>query len=76
MSNELDGAILTEPILEIAVMSPVRTKQQTSSGGIVYRYDPNGLYIALIHRTTPEGRMVWCLPKGWVEPGETLQETA
>ena len=57
-------------------MSSVRTKQQTSSGGIIFSREPDGLHIALIGRTTPKGQNIWCLPKGWVEPGETLEETA
>lgn len=33
-------------------------------------------YIALIARLNRAGRLEWCLPKGHVEPGETLVETA
>lgn len=33
-------------------------------------------YIALIARRNRAGRLEWCLPKGHVEPGETLVETA
>jgi 8-oxo-dGTP pyrophosphatase MutT (NUDIX family) len=32
--------------------------------------------IAIIARRNRAGRVEWCLPKGHVEPGETLQETA
>jgi len=49
----------------------VRTLREISSGGVVYR-ELNGITeVALIrvgHR--------WCLPKGQVEKGEELQETA
>ncbi len=49
----------------------MRTLKEISSGGVVYR-DLNGITeVALIrvgHR--------WCLPKGQVEKGEELQETA
>ncbi|CAG7570873.1 Putative mutator protein MutT4 [Barrientosiimonas humi] len=33
-------------------------------------------YLALIARYNRAGRLEWCLPKGHVEPGETLVETA
>ena len=33
-------------------------------------------YIAIIARLNRAGRLEWCLPKGHVEPGETLVETA
>jgi ADP-ribose pyrophosphatase YjhB (NUDIX family) len=48
------------------------TREQTSAGGVVVRHD-DGLQICLIN---PAGRRVWGLPKGGVEPGETLGETA
>lgn len=54
----------------------VKTKQETSSGGIIYRRKDNSLEVALTSRTTQTGKRVWCLPKGWVEKGETLEETA
>lgn len=57
-------------------MNPVPSKQQISSGGVLFRQDPHGYQLALIRRTTPDGREVWCLPKGWVEPGETLEAAA
>ena len=34
------------------------------------------MLVALTSRTTQKGEKVWCLPKGWVEKGETLEETA
>jgi 8-oxo-dGTP pyrophosphatase MutT (NUDIX family) len=55
-------------------MAPV--KQQTSSGGVLYRAG-NGQYdVVLIRRSAPDRKVVWCLPKGWVEPGESLEQTA
>ena len=32
--------------------------------------------IAIIARRNRSGRVEWCLPKGHVEPGETLVQTA
>jgi len=49
----------------------VRTLREISSGGVVYRELNGTTEVALIrvgHR--------WCLPKGQVEKGEELQETA
>lgn len=44
----------------------VKFKSQTSSGGVVFRYDGQ-LEICLIN---PVGRTVWALPKGGIEAGE------
>ncbi len=44
----------------------METKRQTSSGGVVFRYDGE-LQICLIN---PVGRRVWALPKGGIETGE------
>ena len=49
----------------------MRTLREISSGGVVYRELNGTTEVALIrvgHR--------WCLPKGQVEKGEELQETA
>lgn len=50
--------------------------QQVSSGGVIFRPGSAGIEIALIQKTLKGGKQVWCLPKGWVEPGEKLEETA
>ncbi len=51
-----------------------------AAGGLVERQTPEGLRIAVVHRTRYEdrdgGTGDWVLPKGKVEPGETLEETA
>ena len=49
----------------------MRTVREVSSGGIIYRHRRGLTEIALIRV-----RDRWCLPKGQVEPGETLQDTA
>src|SRR5688572_15402724 len=49
----------------------MRTIREISSGGIVYRRVQGNTQVALIR---VRGR--WCLPKGRVEEGESLAETA
>ena len=49
----------------------MRTLREISSGGVVYREYNGTTEVALI-RVGPR----WCLPKGQVEKGEELQETA
>lgn len=49
----------------------MRTVREISSGGIVYRRSQGVTQVALIR---VRGR--WCLPKGRVEKGESLAETA
>jgi ADP-ribose pyrophosphatase YjhB (NUDIX family) len=57
-------------------MNTKNTIQQVSSGGVIFRTVPVGNEIALIRKTLKGGKQVWCLPKGWVEPGESLEEAA
>lgn len=53
------------------------TATQVSSGGVIYRATPDGgAEVALIAYTGRGGGRVWCLPKGGVEPNESLEETA
>jgi len=51
-----------------------------AAGGLVERQTPEGLRIVVVHRTRYKdrdgGAGDWVLPKGKVEPGETLEETA
>ncbi len=49
---------------------------QISSGGVIFRPEAAGIEIALIRKTLKGGKRIWCLPKGWVEPGESLEEAA
>jgi len=51
----------------------VRTLRQISAGGVVYRWVGSRPEVVLIAR---DGGKVWCLPKGLVEPGESVRETA
>ncbi|AKU14996.1 NUDIX hydrolase [Luteipulveratus mongoliensis] len=50
--------------------------EERSAGGVVIDVRGGAAYIALIARLNRAGRLEWCLPKGHVEPGETLVETA
>ena len=50
-----------------------KVKHQVSSGGVIFRHLEGKLQIALI--SIRDGR-VWALPKGRVEAGETLEQTA
>jgi 8-oxo-dGTP pyrophosphatase MutT (NUDIX family) len=53
-----------------------RGKRQVSSGGLVYRGRGGGIEVALILRRVSSGHSVYSLPKGWVEPGESLEAAA
>lgn len=50
-----------------------KTRRAVSSGGVVSRKRDSRIEVALIARS---GKTVWCLPKGAVEKGESLEETA
>jgi 8-oxo-dGTP pyrophosphatase MutT (NUDIX family) len=51
-------------------------RHQVSSGGVIFRRGSAGIEIALIRKTLKNGKQIWCLPKGWVEPAETLEGAA
>ena len=51
----------------------MKVKRQFSSGGVIFRPSPRGPKVALISR---QGSTIWCLPKGLIEKGESLEETA
>lgn len=53
--------------------APAKIKIQTSAGGVVYRLTPKGPEVVLI---SVKGGKVWTLPKGTVDEGEKLEETA
>ena len=54
---------------------PPGVKDRTSAGGLVVRQDDatGQILIALIHEANADG---WFLPKGGVEDGESLEDTA
>jgi ADP-ribose pyrophosphatase YjhB (NUDIX family) len=55
----------------------LRRVEETSAGGLVVDHPDAALArAALIGRTDRRGRMLWSLPKGHVEAGETAEDTA
>ncbi len=49
---------------------------ETSAGGLVVDLNGDVPLGALIGRTDRRGRLLWSLPKGHVEPGETTEQAA
>ena len=54
----------------------LRRVDETSAGGLVLDVRGPEARGALIGRTDRRGRLLWSLPKGHVEPGETAPEAA
>ena len=55
----------------------LRRVDETSAGGLVVADDGvTGPRAALIGRTDRRGRLLWSLPKGHIEEGETPEDTA
>ncbi|HPE11942.1 MAG: NUDIX hydrolase [Actinobacteria bacterium] len=52
------------------------TVDETSAGGLVVRRDDKAVQVALIARYDRRNRLVWSLPKGHVEEGETVEQAA
>jgi 8-oxo-dGTP pyrophosphatase MutT (NUDIX family) len=50
--------------------------EEISAGGLVVERGPQGLQAALIGRLDRRGRLLWSLPKGHIEDGETPPVTA
>ena len=55
---------------------PLRRVDETSAGGLVLDRLGPAARGALIGRLDRRGRLLWSLPKGHVEPGESERETA
>lgn len=51
-------------------------KTQTSAGGVLVRRGSTGPEVLLASRRTRKGDLVWGLPKGLVEEGESPEEAA
>ncbi|MDR1999693.1 MAG: NUDIX hydrolase [Frankiaceae bacterium] len=49
---------------------------ETSAGGLVVDFSGGAPAAALIGRLDRRGRLLWSLPKGHVEPGETIEQAA
>ncbi|MDP8956343.1 MAG: NUDIX hydrolase [Actinomycetota bacterium] len=54
----------------------MKTRNEVSSGGVVFRKGPGGPEVVLASRRTKRGTLAWGLPKGLVEEGEDAAETA
>ena len=54
-------------------MAPLRNARATSAGGVVYRSEGDRVEILLVHRRSP---LLWALPKGTPDSGESIAETA
>jgi 8-oxo-dGTP pyrophosphatase MutT (NUDIX family) len=54
----------------------LRTVDETSAGGLVVDFDAADEVGLLIAKHDRRGRLVWALPKGHVESGETPEDTA
>ncbi len=50
--------------------------EEISAGGLVVRHSPAVASGALIGRVDRRGRLLWSLPKGHIEDGETAEQTA
>jgi len=60
-----------------SVRRRLRRVEETSAGGLVIdSRDTDRARAALIGRTDRRGRLLWSLPKGHVEPGETREDAA
>ena len=61
-------------------MSVREGSPQVSAGGVVVRRTPAGASVCLIarlrHRRASQGDVVWCLPKGHLEAGESAEQAA
>ncbi|MGH2591827.1 MAG: NUDIX domain-containing protein, partial [Actinomycetota bacterium] len=54
----------------------MKTRQEVSAGGVVYRDGDAGVEICLAARRTRRGELAWGLPKGLVEPDEAPEDAA
>jgi 8-oxo-dGTP pyrophosphatase MutT (NUDIX family) len=54
-------------------VAPLRNARATSAGGVVHRSEGGRTEILLVHRHSP---LLWALPKGTPDSGESIEETA
>jgi len=54
-------------------VAPLRNARATSAGGVVHRSEGERVEILLVHRRVP---VLWALPKGTPDSGESIEETA
>ena len=54
----------------------METRREVSAGGVVYRRRRGRVQVVLAARRTRRGDLVWGLPKGEIEPGESPESAA
>lgn len=54
----------------------VEAQEETSAGGLVLDRSGDELRAALIGKLDRRGRLMWSMPKGHIEPGETREDAA
>lgn len=54
----------------------MKTRREVSAGGVLVRDAGGGPEVLLAARRTRSGDLVWGLPKGLVEPGESPEDAA
>ncbi len=54
-------------------MPILRSARATSAGGVIHRSVDGRIQVVLVHRRAP---VLWALPKGTPDSGETIEETA
>ncbi len=54
----------------------LRRVEETSAGGLIVDSDANPAVAALIGRHDRRGRLLWSLPKGHLEHGESFEQAA
>src|SRR5512134_2240630 len=54
----------------------MQTRREVSAGGVVYRRRRGRVQVALAARRTRRGDLVWGLPKGEIESGESAESAA
>lgn len=55
---------------------PAKRVEETSAGGLVLRTAGGSTKAALIARHDRHGRLIWSLPKGHIEAGESAEDAA
>jgi ADP-ribose pyrophosphatase YjhB (NUDIX family) len=67
---------MSDPRDQVPGRAPLRRVEETSAGGFVLDRRGHDPRVALIARADRRGRLIWSLPKGHIEAGETPQEAA
>ena len=67
---------MPSPVPTPPARRPLRRVDETSAGGLVLDGTGPGAHGALIGRLDRRGRLLWSLPKGHLEAGETQEQAA